>query len=94
MNQRTPLRAVEQEEPQATEHSGGGNGGGSRLEERLRGVEIQLAEIKAKLDTELKCMGAWRRSGGHGCRGDDRRGHRGGGSPRIFRIGIVDKRWR
>ena len=61
MNQRTPLRAVEEEEPRATEHSGGGNGGGSRLEYRLHGVEIQLAEIKAKLDTELKYIAtkAW-----------------------------------
>ncbi len=54
MSQRTPLRAIEQEEPRATEQSGGGNGGGSRLEDRLRGVEIQLAEIKATLDAELK----------------------------------------
>ena len=54
MSQRTPLQAVEQEEPRATEQSGGGNGSGSRLEDRLRGVEIQLAEIGAKLDAELK----------------------------------------
>lgn len=47
-------RLVEQEDPPATEKSGGGNGGGHRGEDRLRGVEIQLAEIKMKLDTELK----------------------------------------
>lgn len=51
MSQRAPLRAVE--EPPAIEKTGGGNGGG-RTEDRLRGVEIQLAEIKTKLDTELK----------------------------------------
>lgn len=54
MNQRAPLRAVEQEEPQGAERTGGGDGGGSRLEDRLRGVEVQLAEIRAKLDAELK----------------------------------------
>ena len=54
MNRQTQLRAVEQEEPPGTEKTGGGNGGGRDLEERLRGVEIQLAEIRAKLDAELK----------------------------------------
>lgn len=53
MSRRGALQAVDQEEPPVTERTGGGNGGGSR-EDRLRGVEIQLAEIKAKLDVELK----------------------------------------
>ena len=50
------LRAVEEEDPPVTErrHGGGGHdGGGGDLEDRLRKVEIQLAEIRTKLDTEL-----------------------------------------
>ena len=49
---KAPLRAVE-EGPPATAMSGG-NGGGGRIEERLRSVEIQLGQINAKLDAELK----------------------------------------
>ena len=47
------LRPVEQEDPPATEKSHGGNGGGRGSEGRLRNVEIQLAEIRTKLDTQL-----------------------------------------
>ena len=50
------LRPVEQEDPPATERSHGGNGhngGGRGSEDRLRNVEIQLAEIRTKLDTQL-----------------------------------------
>ena len=50
MRRQGALQVVEQEEPPVTEKTGGG---GPR-EDRLRGVEIQLAEIKTKLDTELK----------------------------------------
>lgn len=56
MNQAPQLRSVEQEDPPATERRHGGNGhnGGSRgSEDRLRNAEIQLAEIKTKLDTQL-----------------------------------------
>ena len=49
----TPGPRLVEEEPLATEKSGG-NGGGGRGDDRLRAVEIQLAEIKTKLDTELK----------------------------------------
>ena len=51
MRQPAQLRAVE--DPPTTESTSGGNGGGG-TEDRLRRVEIQLAEIKMKLDTELK----------------------------------------
>ena len=54
MRHQGALQVVEQEEPPVTEKTGGGNGGGGPREDRLRGVEIQLAEIKTKLDTELK----------------------------------------
>lgn len=48
-----PLRLIEQEDPPAAEKSHGGNGGGRGSEDRLRNVEIQLAEIRTKLDTQL-----------------------------------------
>ena len=48
-----PLRSIEQEDPPAAEKSHGGNGGGRGSEDRLRNVEIQLAEIRTKLDTQL-----------------------------------------
>lgn len=50
------LRSVEQEDPPATERSHGGNGhngGGRGSEDRLRNVEIQLAEIRTRFDTQL-----------------------------------------
>lgn len=54
MRQLAP-RAVPEEEPPVTEKTGGGgNGGDHRLEDRLRGLELQLVEIRTKLDTELK----------------------------------------
>lgn len=54
MRQLAP-RAVPEEEPPVTEKTGGGgNGGNHRLEDRLRGLELQLVEIRTKLDTELK----------------------------------------
>lgn len=54
MRQLAP-RAVPEEEPPVTEKTGGGgNGGNHRLEDRLQGLELQLVEIRTKLDTELK----------------------------------------
>ena len=56
MKQAPQLRSVEQEDPPATERRHGGNGhngGGRGSEDRLRNAEIQLAEIKTKLDTQL-----------------------------------------
>ena len=50
------LHAVEEDDPPVTERRHGGNGhdnGGGRLDDRLRNVEIQLAEMRTKLDTEL-----------------------------------------
>ena len=47
------LRSVEQEDPPAIEKSHSGNGGGRGSEDRLRNVEIQLAEIRTRFDTQL-----------------------------------------
>ena len=48
-----PQRPIEQEDPPAAEKSHGGNGSGRGSEDRLRNVEIQLAEIRTKFDTKL-----------------------------------------
>lgn len=50
----TPRLAASQEEPRGTEKAAGGNGNGTRFEHRLTQLEVRLARIEIKLDTELK----------------------------------------
>lgn len=47
-------RQDEPREPRATEKPTGGNGNGGGSEHRLRQLEIAIARIETKLDTELK----------------------------------------
>lgn len=53
MTRQTPQLVSRQEEPLATEKTGG-NGNGGRFEYRLRQLEIAIARMETKLDTELK----------------------------------------
>ena len=50
------IRTIKQEDPPTAERQHGGNGrngGDRRLDDRLRNVEIQVAEISIKLETQL-----------------------------------------